>query len=42
MAIKKDLKIYGVNFIFGNVNRYFEEINSNKYLNLVPTNESKE
>ena len=30
VAIKKDLKIYGVNplyFIFGNVNEYFEEIN---------------
>ena len=28
--------------IFGNVNGYFEEINRNKYLTLVPTNESKE
>ena len=43
--IKKDLKIYSVNplyLIFTNVNRYFEEINGNKYLMLVPTNESKE
>ena len=24
------------------MNRYFEEINGNKYLTLVPTNESKE
>ena len=28
--------------IFGKVNGYFEEINRNKYLTLVPTNESKE
>ena len=28
--------------IFGKVNEYFEEINGNKYLTLVPTNESKE
>ena len=28
--------------IFGIVNIYFEEINGNKYLTLVPTNESKE
>ena len=42
MTIKKDLKIYSVNPIFGNVNGNFEEINGNKYLNLVPTNESKE
>ena len=28
--------------IFTNVNGYFEEINGNKYLTLVPTNESKE
>ena len=28
--------------IFSNVNGYFEEINRNKYLTLVPTNESKE
>ena len=28
--------------LFGNVNGYFEEINGNKCLTLVPTNESKE
>ena len=41
VTIKKDLKIYSVNslyFIFGKVNGYFEEINGNKYLMLVPTN----
>ena len=41
----KYVKIYSVNpfyLIFRNVNRYFEEINKNKYLMLVPTNESKE
>ena len=41
--IKKDLKIYSINplyLIFGKVNSYFEEINGNKYLTLVPTNES--
>ena len=41
----KDLKIYNVNhlyLIFGKVNGYFEEINGNKHLTLVPTNESKE
>ena len=44
MTIKKDLKILSVNslyLIFSNVNGYFEEINKNKYLTLVPTNESK-
>ena len=43
--IKKDLRIYSVNLsylIFTNLNGYFEEINGNKYLMLVPTNESKE
>ena len=29
-------------FIFNKVNGYFEEINGNKYLTLVPTNKSKE
>ena len=29
-------------FIFRHMNGYFEEINGNKYLTLVPTNESKE
>ena len=45
MIIKKDLNIYGENplyLIFGEVNGYFEQINRNKYLTLVPTNESKE
>ena len=45
VTIKKDLKIYSVNplyLIFNKVNRYFEETNGNKYLTLVPTNESKE
>ena len=44
VAIKKDLKIYTVNplyLILGEVNGYFEEINGNMYLTLVPTNESK-
>ena len=43
--IKKDLRIYSVNLSylnFTNLNGYFEEINGNKYLMLVPTNESKE
>ena len=41
----KYIKIYSVNplyLIFNKVNKYFEEINGNKYLNLVPANESKE
>ena len=41
----KYVKIYSVNplyFIFNKVNGYFEKINGNKYLTLVPTNESKE
>ena len=45
VKIKKDLKIYSVNplyLIFNRANRYFEETNGNKYLTLVPTNESKE
>ena len=40
----KYVKIYGVNpwyLIFNKVNVYFEKINENKYLTLVPTNESK-
>ena len=44
MTIKKDLKIYILNLfylIFNKVNGYFDEINGNKYLTLVPTNESK-
>ena len=45
VVIKKYVKIYSVNLlyiIFRYVNGYFEEINGNKYLTLVPTNESKE
>ena len=47
MTIKdsKYLKINSVNplyHIFNKVNGYFEEINENKYLTLVPTNENKE
>ena len=45
VTIKKDLKIYSVNplyLIFDKVNGYYKEINGNKYLTLVPTNESKE
>ena len=44
----KDLKCIKINsvkvlyLIFSKVNGYFEEINKNKYLTLVPTNESKE
>ena len=44
----KDLKYVKINsanplyLIFNKVNGYFEEINGNKYLALVPTNESKE
>ena len=47
VAIKdlKYVKINSVNllyFIFNKVNEYFEEINGNKYLMLIPTNEGKE
>ena len=45
MTFKKDLKMYSVNLlylIFIKVNVYIEEINKNRYLTLVPTNESKE
>ena len=45
VTIKKDLKNYNVNLlylIFGKVNGYSKEINGNKYLMLVLTNESKE
>ena len=40
----KYVRINNVNplcFIINKVNEYFEEINKNKYLVLVPTNESK-
>ena len=45
MTIKEYVKVFSVNnlyLIFRYVNGYFEEINENKYLTLVPTNESKE
>ena len=47
MTIKdsKYVKINSVNslyLIFNKVNGYFEEINGNNYLTLVPTNENKE
>ena len=47
MTIKdsKYVKMYSVNplyLILNKVNRYFEEINGNEYLTLVPTNKSKE
>ena len=32
----------GCALIFNEVNGYFEEINGNKYLTLIPTNEGKE
>ena len=38
-------KIYSKNLLyltFNKVNGYFEEINENKYLTLVPTNKGKE
>ena len=41
----KQVKINSVNplyLVISKANRYFEEINKNKYLTLVPTNESKE
>ena len=41
----KYVKINSVNalyLVFNTMNGYFEEINGNKYLTLVPTNESKE
>ena len=47
-AMIKDSKYVKINsgnplyLIFRKVNAYFEEINGNKYLTLVPTNESKE
>ena len=45
MTIKEHINIYSVNplyLIFRYVNGYFEEINGNKYLTPVPTNESKD
>ena len=46
--MKKDWKHVKINsvkalyLIFSKVNGYFEQINKNKYLTPVPTNESKE
>ena len=40
----KYIKICSVNplyLLFNKLNEYFEEINENKYLTLVPSNESK-
>ena len=45
MTIKEFMKIYSANslyLIFRYANRFFEEINENKYLTLVLANESKE
>ena len=45
VTIKIDLKIYNVNLLYltyGKVNGYFEEVNGNKHLTLVPTDKSKE
>ena len=45
MKNSKYVKIHSVNpfyFIFSKVNEYFKEINKNKCLTLVHTNESKE
>ena len=44
VTIKNDLKTYNVNplyLISGKCNGYFEEINGNRYLTLVPNNEEK-
>ena len=45
VTITTDLKMYTVNLlylIYGKVNGYFEEVNGNKHLTLVPTDERKE
>ena len=45
LTIKEYIKIYSISplyLIFRYLNGYFEEINENKFLTLVPTNESKE
>ena len=45
VTIKEYIKNYSViplYLTFRYMNGYFEEINENKYLNLVPTNESKD
>ena len=38
----KNNRINPLYLVFCKVNEYFEEINKNKYLMFVPTNESKE
>ena len=38
----KTIGVNSLNLIFHKVNKYFEEINGNKYLTLVPTNKRKE
>ena len=45
VTIKKELKMYSINplyLIFNKVDGYLVKINGNKFLTLVPTNESKE
>ena len=48
VVVKTDSKYVKINYvnplylIANKVNWYFQEINGNKYLTLVPTNESKE
>ena len=45
VKIKKDIKISSVNplyLIFKEMTGYFDEINGNQYLTLVPINESKD
>ena len=40
-----DVKINSLNFLYplyNSVNEYFEEIDNNRYMTLVPTNESKQ
>ena len=37
----KTIGVNSLNLIFHKVNKYFEEINRNKYLTLVPTNKTK-
>ena len=40
--IRKNNSVNPLYLIFNKVNGYFEKINGNKYLALVPTNKSKE
>ena len=39
MTIKEDIKIYSANPLY-HIFEYFKEINGNKYITLVPINES--